>query len=552
MLTRSKSKKINQQLKNSRNSNNIMSASNESSIDSEVEVNNQLGLRHIFSEETRNGTTLVEKEAEGLRNNNNAGSEAPPQPGSNMDIMDMLRQMATQMNENNKTIEDKLAENAKQVQESHKELENKLTAKIVESIHQVNESIRNVNREIRVELERQIQEVRTENHQHLHQIREEVKDIARGEFDVVRTELNGHLEEIDRVVKRSESVVTQEVENINRRLESNNKKRDEKLKQTKAEILQKLKEVKESSEGTAKSLEERYDQSLEQVDGRIRQIREDVRTKIDQVGLCTGKLVPNDYIKNVVFNGEGDYPMEFVKDLEEIEHEWYRDSNINWITRHLVGGAAVWWRIVKGNITTFNEFKEAFSEKYWNHMIQEEVRDRLEFGRYRRDSNLTMAQYMERCVLQNRQLIPPLSDEHLIRKLGRHFSREIQVALLTRNVNNISKFQSVLIEFAQLRSQVRERTVIPEELIKQEQRVEKGTSPQWSRRKEARQQVDIADTQERAGQQKQQRQREREDTRPVYRKTYAAEQVEVDPVPGPSGVQQWYKGGQSTQTDSKN
>ena len=83
-------------------------------------------------------------------------------------------------------------------------------------------------------------------------------------------------------------------------------------------------------------------------------------------------------------------------------------------------------------------------------MVQEKVRDHLEFGRYRHESGLSMIQYMERCILQNRQLIPPISDQHLFRKLARHYHHDIAVACITREVNNITEFQMLLMEFAAL------------------------------------------------------------------------------------------------------
>lgn len=546
MITRSKSRALKQQVVDKIKFNVIMDSSNDNNnTDAQFEVNNQLGLPDIFNEGTQNGVAVVSTEARGLINDNII-TDTP----QNVDIMEMLRQLAKQMSdntaqlkENNKELEKKLVENAAK---HNKELEIKLTknhkeleAKLAESNRQLNESIRDVNRQIREELAQQIHNVRQENQENISQLRSEVRDTVRGEVEVIRAEINGHLDEMDKVVKQSEAVVTQEVKGINKKIENNNKKQDEKLTQTKAEILRQLKEVKESSEGNVRSLEEKYGNNMEEVEGRIRQIREDVRTRIDQAGVSRSRTVPDEYVKNVVFNGEGEYPMEFLKELEEIEEELYRDASVNWVQRHLVGGAAIWWRIVKNNITTFAEFKDAFVEKYWNYMIQEEVRDRLEFGRYRRDSGLSMVQHMERCVLQNRQLIPPISDEHLIRKLSRHFSREIEVSILTRGVKTISGFQSILMEFNSMRSQPREKDSCFNG-IKTERREERASNRHWLKRNEVRQE-ERTDAQGRTGRGVQtrdregEREREREDTRPMYKRTYTP-QVEYDPVPGPSGI----------------
>ena len=91
--------------------------------------------------------------------------------------------------------------------------------------------------------------------------------------------------------------------------------------------------------------------------------------------------------------------------------------------------------------------------KYWNQMVLEEVRDRLEVGKYRYESGLNMIQYMERYILQNRQLIPPISDQHLIRKLAHPYHHDIAVATITRGVSNIAEFQMLLMEFTAMRKQ---------------------------------------------------------------------------------------------------
>ena len=46
---------------------------------------------------------------------------------------------------------------------------------------------------------------------------------------------------------------------------------------------------------------------------------------------------------------------------DRIYHEHYHDiNNIAWISRHLEGEAAIWWRLVKDSINNFAGFTEAF------------------------------------------------------------------------------------------------------------------------------------------------------------------------------------------------
>ena len=159
------------------------------------------------------------------------------------------------------------------------------------------------------------------------------------------------------------------------------------------------------------------DSNCSSIEEKISTIKEDMRRKIAQIESNPrpqGMVIEN--AKNINFNGEGEYPMEFVKELEAIHREYYLDDDISWIGRHLDGEAAIWWKLVRSEVSTFAQFKTVFTAKYWNQMIQETIRDKLEFGRYRAESGLSMTQYMERCILQNRQLIPPISDQDVYKR----------------------------------------------------------------------------------------------------------------------------------------
>jgi hypothetical protein len=74
--------------------------------------------------------------------------------------------------------------------------------------------------------------------------------------------------------------------------------------------------------------------------------------------------------------------------------------------------------------------------------VQEEIHDNLEFGRYKAHGVLSMIQYFERKVLQCRQLIPPITEQHLIRKLARHYRKEIELAIITRGINTVEQFET--------------------------------------------------------------------------------------------------------------
>ena len=200
----------------------------------------------------------------------------------------------------------------------------------------------------------------------------------------------------------------------------------------------------------------------------VREIQQRVQRRLEEMEQRPAVAVNGTSInKDATFDGEDNFPIEFLKDLRELQETYYSEDSTRWIGRHLTGEAAIWWRIVREQIKTFKEFEEAFMGIYWSATQQERVRDQLEYGRFNPNGSLNMIQYMERCISKSRQLIPILSDKHMITKLTRHYYRELQIAVVTRGVTTINSFETLLCEYMNINTRtendgqkVGERSVI--------------------------------------------------------------------------------------------
>ena len=148
------------------------------------------------------------------------------------------------------------------------------------------------------------------------------------------------------------------------------------------------------------------------------------------------------------YNGTDRYPIEFLKELTEIQNTFYPSDDVKWIGRHLEADAAIWWRVIRDQIRNFDEFKDLFTQKYWGEERQDAVRDNLEFGRFNWKGNLSAIQYMERKLLESRQLTPAIADRQLIKKIARHFGKNIEIAVVTRGINSIQNLESLIAEYA--------------------------------------------------------------------------------------------------------
>ena len=73
---------------------------------------------------------------------------------------------------------------------------------------------------------------------------------------------------------------------------------------------------------------------------------------------------------------------------------YYPADNVKWIGKHLEADAAIWWRVVRDQIKNFDEFKEIFTQKYWGPEKQDDVRNKLEYGRFDWRGNMSAVQYL--------------------------------------------------------------------------------------------------------------------------------------------------------------
>ena len=78
--------------------------------------------------------------------------------------------------------------------------------------------------------------------------------------------------------------------------------------------------------------------------------------------------------------------MEFLarveKEIEKIGSAINDDEKIEFVTRHLKDSASQWCSIIIDNISTYQQFRDAFENRYWNIHTQRQVRDQLEYGKF--------------------------------------------------------------------------------------------------------------------------------------------------------------------------
>lgn len=458
MLTRARAKEINRRL-DMENAEQIIRPPTESEESSQSEeVNNQLGMADVFEE-----TTQMNIAPEVIR----GGGQAQMIPESGMERMFIMLQKMEENNqkqreedkkereeENNRRKKElqKMEENN---QKRHEEENNRRKEENDKNREMLREELRIFREEsikIQEETKRELQETKRELRAEMQQTKEEIRaemNAIKGDSIKTQSELKENKEAIDNLkseVVENRREIAINTKNLSDNLNRINHDLRKEIRLNKEETA----EVKKCQEEMGKKIQRIEEEKNKKIE-EIAEGQEQLTRRINEVeGRPTNRGASIDHYKDLTFTGNECYPMEFLKELKEIRQLYYPEGEIRWIARYLSEEAMTWFRIIKYEINCFSEFEDLFIEKYWGAHVQENVRDRLEYGKYRPNGGLTAVQYMQKHILQCRQLMPPISDHHLIKKLARHYGREIEVASFTRGIKEIPQFENLLRDYAKI------------------------------------------------------------------------------------------------------
>lgn len=443
MLTRAKARIIDQQLKMENAEQAVQPSTREESSQSE-EINNQLGMNDVFEETTQLNVAPEDKRGGGQ-----------PQMMLENAIERMFMMLQKQREEDKQDRKQEMQKQREEDRQERKREMQQMEENNQKRSEEMKAEIRTVREEIvqlREETKKEIQDAKRELRTEMHQMRDEI----RAEVNVVREDGINTQSELQNT-KEAVNHLRSEVMENRREIATNTRNLSDNLNRINHELRKEIQTNKEENTGMKKSQEE--------MERRIQQLREAENKKMEEITTGQEQLTRRisevegrpstrgtviDNYKDLTFTGDESYPMEFLKELKEIRQLYYQEDEIRWITRYLSGEAVTWFRIIKNEIQCFAAFEELFIEKYWGSHIQESVRDRLEYGKYRPNGGMSATQYMQKHILQCRQLVPPISDQHLIKKLARHYGREFEVATFTRGIKDIPRFENLLRDYTKI------------------------------------------------------------------------------------------------------
>ena len=176
----------------------------------------------------------------------------------------------------------------------------------------------------------QLNQEKTNNQNFLQKFRIDTDNKSQENCDKFNTEVSANtkqqIKELDDKYNNNIKIITETVSVNNKRCADN------------------MAAINELKVEKLKELETKIDSKSDETHLKLQQIQREVRTKLASISNTPcSRGMTNEQIKDIKYNGTGDSPIEFIKELNKIYREHYQDAgNITWIARHLEGEAAVW------------------------------------------------------------------------------------------------------------------------------------------------------------------------------------------------------------------
>ena len=156
------------------------------------------------------------------------------------------------------------------------------------------------------------------------------------------------------------------------------------------------------------------------------------------------------------------HPMRFLNQTREYNHF----SNHNWeiqltkIVKCFKGNSIVWAEAHRVEWDNFETFERAFKGKFWPEEEQESLRSHIMgAGNFVGHNNITM--YVTKLYNEAKYLEPPIPFKSFVRYVSKHLPREVQITLMTKEIENLSELERILDILQSIRDRETVRRPIP-------------------------------------------------------------------------------------------
>lgn len=162
---------------------------------------------------------------------------------------------------------------------------------------------------------------------------------------------------------------------------------------------------------------------------------------------------------NLKFSGTGDrlHPVLFSRRFTQIAKFERVDaySQLHYFAICLTGSATIWWSTLSAS--TIGEVLNALKDKYWSTSHQLDLSHRILIGKYDRQRDNSMSDYVAGYFQENSFLDHPLPEREFVMAMISHFPREIEQKLKVSLIKTVEQLSEALnqIEASDKRAQQR-------------------------------------------------------------------------------------------------
>ena len=385
----------------------------------------------------------------------------------------MLAMLINEMRAQNARLEQRLAENTNSLEqrlaENTSSMEDRIEQKLIENIgnleqkliensnsiesmqQRMGENFSTLENRLREDLSENIETIKKDLFDNVgcleNRLRESIESRVKENSEIIESMLQDHIEskknlegELDRIV----NIELREVHGKVGRLGEVVQAMDTKFDKIEHSVIQALEQLELNAQSKTTSINPATTSENDHVldDKRVEnniQVPEQNSFRNVNIGM-TDLALPT------FGNNGGQNPIKFIRDLENyLEIKSVPEGMKPMVVRNcLTDNAASWYEMLNTEGTTYGEFKRKFIDHFWDRTRQEEVRSKLNQGKFNPRGHLKMADYFIQMGQLAKLLEPPISTSDMINQIANHFATDIRSAIIVSKPRNCEEMVSLL------------------------------------------------------------------------------------------------------------
>lgn len=147
---------------------------------------------------------------------------------------------------------------------------------------------------------------------------------------------------------------------------------------------------------------------------------------------------------------EHERPLFYLKELKDyLRVNKIKDEDVMTVIAQTLNKKGKSWFVSVQNVKSLEEFEAVFKQRYWNEPIKNQLRSKVEGGRWSKGKK-SRVEYAEWMITSIMELELEIPEQEMVTKIARQFDDATQLAIRMQNVNDTGKLYDFLTELDKL------------------------------------------------------------------------------------------------------